>query len=186
VRPRALESAIDGLLRLAGLVVADIEADVEGEAETGSADVEDRNVMARSVVTRADAVVVVGEASMKGCHGLVRVLGDLLEFGVAPQRLLPVVNRSPRSPRLRAELTSAVASLLAAVDGGAALASPVHLPVRRVDQALRDGVALPAPLPDVLAGAVRAVLDRDRRAAVADPGPLPVVPGTLAPFAQDA
>lgn len=186
VRPRALESAIDGLVRLAGLVVADVEADLEGEAETGSVDVEDRNVMARSVVSRADAVVVVGEASMKGCHALVRVLGDLLEFGVAPQRLLPVINRSPRSPRVRAELTSAVASLLAAVEGGQALASPIHLPVRRVNQALRDGVPLPAPLPDSLAGAVGAVLERDRPAAVADPGPLPVVPGTLAPFSQDA
>ncbi|HSK25032.1 MAG TPA: hypothetical protein VK906_17740 [Egicoccus sp.] len=186
VRPRAFESAMDSLLRLAGLVVADVEADLEGEAETGSVDVEDRNVMARSVVTRADVVVVVGEASMKGCHALVRVLGDLLEFGVAPQRLLPAINRSPRSPRVRAELTSAIASLLAAVDGGQALASPIHLPVRRVDQALRDGVALPAPLPDILAGAVQAVLERDRPAAAADPGPLPVVPGTLAPFSQDA
>jgi len=186
LRPRALESAIDGLLRLADVVVADVEADLEGEAETGSVDVEERNAMARTTVGRADVVVVVGEPSMKGCHALVRVLGDLIEFGVDPQRLLTVVNRSPRSPRARAELTTAVASLLQAGHGGLSLSTPVHLPLRRVDQALRDGVALPAPLPETLAGAVHAMLERSGPPAGVGPEPVPVAPGTLSPFSQDA
>lgn len=186
LRPRALESTMDGLLRLADVVVADVDADLEGEAETGSVDVEERNAMARTAMARADAVVVVGDASMKGCHSAVRVLGDLLEFGVEPHRLLTVVNRSPRSPRARAEVTTAVASLLRAGSDGPAPASPIHLPARRVDQALRDGVALPAPLPDLLAGAVAAVLEREGPPAAVKPSPQPVTPGSLSPFSREA
>lgn len=186
LRPRALEAAVDGLLRLADVVVADVEADLEGEPETGSVDVEERNAMARTAVSRAGAVVVVGEASMKGCHALVRVLDDLLEFGVEPHRLLTVVNRAPRSPRARAELTSALGALLRAGHDQVALATPVHLPVRRVDQALRDGVGLPSPLPETLAGAVRAVLDRGGPPGEAGGEPVPIAPGSLAPFSQDA
>ncbi|MFA9446354.1 hypothetical protein [Egicoccus sp. AB-alg6-2] len=189
LRPRALEAALDSLTRLADVVVADIEPDVEGEAETGSVDVEDRHAMSRAALERAGVVVVVGEGSMKGCFALVRVLADLLDHGVAADRLLPVLNRAPRNPRQRAEATTAVATLLEAAAGEAAttLAPPLHLPVRRVDQALRDGVPLPQPLPGTLARAVDAMLDR---AAPSTPTsarePEPVVPGRLGLFPDES
>ena len=186
IRPQALDAALDTLQRSFDVVVTDIEADLEGEAETGSIDVEDRHVMARASASRASAVVVVGLPGMKGLHALVRTILDLLTFGVPARRLVPVINQAPRSPRERAELTTALGSLAQASLGanGASLASPVFLPARKVDTALRDGVALPRPLPRLLVGAVGHVLDR---AGARQPGgptsqPQPVAPGSLGTF----
>jgi hypothetical protein len=130
-------------------------------------------------------VVVVGEPSMKGLYALVRTLTELLGFGVPVDRLVPVVSRAPRSPRRRAELTGTLHELVAASAGAAAqrLVSPVHLPERRVDEALRDGVALPAPLPALVARAVTAVRGRaDGRVPTAPGAPELVTPGSLSAF----
>jgi len=62
VRPRAWEAALDGLCRSYRAVVADVDADVEGEAETGSFDIEDRNALARVAVGAADLVIAVGRS----------------------------------------------------------------------------------------------------------------------------
>ena len=191
LRPRAVEAALDSLQAVAEVVVADVEPDVEGEAETGSRDVEDRNLLARAVLARAELVLVVGEPSMKGVHALVRTIEDLAGFGVPVERILPVVNRAPRSPRRRAELTTAVATLVEGSLGSitaARLTNPLQLPERAVDQALRDGVALPAGLGRSLARAVTAVVERlpDR---ASEPGaaavPLPIAPGSLGAFTEE-
>jgi hypothetical protein len=162
LRPRAVEATLDSLQRLVDVVVADVEADVEGEAETGSLDVEERNLLARATIARADLVAVVGEPSMKGLVALVRTMADLLAFGVPIDRLLPVVVRSPRSPRQRGELGRAVAELLASSAGAvsARMCPVLHLPARDLGPYLRDGAALPSPLPRAAAGAAAAVLDR--------------------------
>jgi Mrp family chromosome partitioning ATPase len=162
LRPQAVESTLDSLLRTFDLVVADIEPDLEGEEETGSVDVEDRHLLARAAASRATAVVVVGAPGMKGLHALVRTILELLSFGVPGRRIVPVVNQAPRSPRERAELSTSLGSLARASLGasGTALPSPVFLPRRKVDTALRDGVAVPRPLPDLLVSAVGHVLDR--------------------------
>ena len=185
LRPRALGATLDSLQRLVDVVVADIEADLEGEAETGSTDVEGRNLLARACAARAHVVVVVGEPSMKGMHAMVRVINELTGFGVPIDRILPVVNRSPRLPRARAELTRTLARLSAS---GAEmhrdrLSAPLYLPDRPVDQALRDGVALPAPMARSLARAVGAVLERVGAPARDVAVPQAVVPGSLTAFA---
>lgn len=185
VRPQAFEATLDSLQRAFDVVVADVEPDLEGEDETGSMDVEDRHLLARATAGRATAVVVVGEPSMKGLHALVRTLLDLLAFGVPGRRIVPVLNQAPRSPRERAELAATLGSLAHTALGasGTALPSPVFLPRRRVDVALRDGVSLPRPLPDLLVGAVGHVLDR----VGGNPGsptaaPQRVAPGSLSLF----
>jgi len=178
VRPRAFEAGFASLRRVYGTVVCDVDCDLEGEDAVGSADLEDRNVMARTAVLRADAVFVVGVTGVKGLHGLVRVLTDLREAGVRPDRLVPVVNFAPRNPRLRAELSAAVAAL-AAASGPPLASSPVFLPRRKVDEALRDGVALPAPLGPLLAGALRATQQRVAEPVIVPTEPQPVVPGSL-------
>lgn len=179
LRPRALEAALGGMRRAFGVTVADVDADVEGEEETGSVDVEERHLASRLTLGRADAVVVVGEASTKGLYSLARLLGDLLAFGVPPQRVVSVCNRAPRSARQRAELTRALAGLLDGQLGGRELASPLHLPERKVEQAVRDGVALPDPLPRDLTAAVAAMLARPRSAEAMEAVPVPVAPGSL-------
>ncbi len=187
LRPRALDVTLDGLQRAVDVVVADTEADIEGEQETGSLDVEERNLLARATLARADLVVVVGHASMKGVHSLVRCLGDLLAFGVPSDRLLPVINRGPRGPRARAEVTAAVAGLVGERIGAAAasLPSPVFLPTRAVDDALRDGVALPASLVRPVARAVVGLLEQHGSlAAELELTPMRIVPGSLGGFSE--
>ncbi len=66
LRPRAVQAAVDGLLRTFDAVVADIDADLEGDDEVGSVDVEDRNLLARTIAARADLVVVVALPTLGG------------------------------------------------------------------------------------------------------------------------
>jgi MinD-like ATPase involved in chromosome partitioning or flagellar assembly len=181
IRPRSFEAALDGLRRSYRMVVCDIDADVDGERECGSVDVEERNVMARTVAATADVVLVVGTSSMKGIHSTVRVIDGLIDHGVEPTRLLTVLNRAPRNPAARARATEALGDLVAAP-----VPSPVFLPDRRkVDDALRDGARLPAALASPIVGAVGAVLDRlgDADAPAADVEPVPIVPGSLGAWA---
>jgi hypothetical protein len=183
LRPRAVEAALVSLARAFSVVVCDIDADLEGEDDGGSTDVADRNVMARATVTRADAVLAVGMPTMKGVHSLVRVIDDVVAMGVAPTRVVPLFNRTPRSPRLRAQLVEALAALVGRAAAGL-LASPAFVPERRVDDALRDGIRLPTAAVDPVVAAYRAVLARNTAPVVVDdPVPTPVRPGEIGAWA---
>lgn len=98
IRTRAFEAAFASLRGAYRVVVADADADLEGEESGGSYEVEERHVMARTAASQADVVFAVGMAGMKGLHSLVRVLNDLRSFGVAPERVVPVVNRASKNP----------------------------------------------------------------------------------------
>ncbi|HVM00806.1 MAG TPA: hypothetical protein VM324_16065 [Egibacteraceae bacterium] len=181
LRPRALDAALDSLVRGFNAVVCDIDSDLEGEDQAGSSDVEERNLLSRRPAQRAELVLVVGSASMKGLHSLVHVVADLVAAGVQPNRIGLVVNQAPRKVKQRAELARSLARLLPRA-GVPEPPGPLFLPEARVEQALRDGVALPAPLPALLAGACEAALRR-----LAEPGrlstpstqPIRVRPGSL-------
>jgi hypothetical protein len=165
LRPRSLEASLSSLRRAYRVVVADVEGDLEGEDQCGSVDVEDRNLLARTAVATAAVVVVVGHGGPKGVHATVRLLGDVLEHGVEPARVVIAVNRAPRNPRQRAELTRAIADLSRSLPGGPQLASPVFVPERRrIDDLVRDGHRLPASCCASITAAVAAAL-------VGDPGP---------------
>jgi hypothetical protein len=190
LRPRACAAAIDGLCRTYQHVVADVDADVEGDEQCGSTDVEDRNSLARHTLTRADLVLVVGVPGVVGVHAHLRVIGDLLELGVDAGRIVPVVNRAPRSPRQRAEVGAALSALLGAAAPAAVLAStPVFVPERRrLGELAHDAIAPPAALVRPLTGAVRGLLDRRRHAAgppSAPAEPVLVAPGSLGSWADD-
>jgi hypothetical protein len=158
LRPRALEATFSSLRAAFGIVVCDVDDDLEGETDAGSIDVEERNLTTRLPAQQADVVFAVGLPGLKGLYSLARLLDELLAFGVAPERVVPVVNMAPRQPRARSEMTATLAALTAS--GGAGIAAPVFLPGRPVEQALRDGVPLPAPLPTLLTGAYHATLRR--------------------------
>ena len=161
LRPRSFEAALDGLITTFGAVVADVDDDLEGESQCGSVEVEERNVMARTVAHRADVVVAVGTPGVKGLHGLVRTVGRLGEHGVDPERILAVVNRSARSAKGRAELARSFAELSGSRGAGGAVVGPIHVADRRgVDEVLRDGARLPQAMATPLATAVAAILDR--------------------------
>jgi hypothetical protein len=192
IRPRAFDAALDGMRRAYKAVVADIDPDVEGDQECGVIEVEERNLFARAVSARADVVVVVGLPGPKGLHRLVRLVDALVEHHVDLGRIRPVINRAPRNPRARAELTSAFAQLSRPlVSGRTALAGPIFLAERRrLDELVGDGARLPDALTAPLAGAVGALLDRASsdptfKAAAPMPEPVPVAPGSLGAWADD-
>ncbi|HEX2043772.1 MAG TPA: hypothetical protein VHF24_14160 [Acidimicrobiales bacterium] len=188
LRRRAFDATFDSLRRAYRVLVCDVDPELEGEREGGSIDVEERNVMARTAMAEADLVFAVGLPSMKGVHALVRVVVELLAFGVRPDRIVPVVNRAPRSPRARAALTATVADLAepavaraTEAAGFVGLPNPVFLPERRIDEALRDGTRLPPGLGAPLAGAFAAVRGRGAPApgGAGEAGPERVRPGSL-------
>jgi MinD-like ATPase involved in chromosome partitioning or flagellar assembly len=189
LRPRALAAALDGVRRAYRVVVSDVDPDVEGETECGSLDVEDRNLLARTALRDADVVLVVGLPGVAGVHAHLRVVRELVEFGIAGARIVPVVNRAPRGPRQRAELGAALAGpLLAAACPGVTLAStPIFVPERRrLDDVTRDGAFLPQQIVRPLAVAVRALLDRTPELPTPPaPKPVAVAPGSLGSWSAD-
>lgn len=182
LRPRAVASAIDGLRRIYRSVVVDVDIDLEGEPESGSPDIEERNVLARTTIPAADVVVVVGRPGTLGAHQLARTVRRLVDHGVAPERLLLVINRAARSTRQRAETTATVAALVGAE--GQAIASPVALPDKRqLEEVIRSGGRWPESMSRSVASAVEAILDRDLdpHPSTADV-PERITPGTLGSF----
>ncbi|MDP9070686.1 MAG: hypothetical protein M3N68_05265 [Actinomycetota bacterium] len=185
LRPRAFTSAFESLQSAFGVVVCDTDADLEGEDEGGSIEVEERHLMSRTAVSRADVVFAVGLPGMKGLHALVRVVNDLRSFGVPSSRLVPVFNRAAKGAPARAELTAALAALTASP--AEPLPTPIFLPDKRIEEVLRDGTRLPDSLTQPLAGAFAAVADNARELPGVRPGEgRPVRPGSLGSWGADA
>lgn len=188
LRPRALRAALDGLRRSFTLVVADVDDDLEDEATTGSADVEDRNLLARSTISMADVVVVVGTTGPKGVHSMLRVVRDCLAAGVDAQRLVLVVNRCPKRGTTRAETARTISELLLASHPGETVLGPVFVPERKqVDACIRDVAPLPDTVVEPITAAVRARLDAtDRIDAMSVPDePIPVEVGSLGEWDEE-
>lgn len=179
LRPRAFDAALDGLRSTFHLVVADVDHDLEGEEETGSPEIEDRNLLARTVTAAADIVVAVGTPGMKGIFALARVVDQLRAHGVEPHRIVPVLNRSPRSSKGRSELFRAFTELA----GPVAISVPLVVSERRgLEQLQRDGARLPVGFGSSLATAVTAALNRVPPAAAIEPEP--VAPGSLGTWTE--
>jgi hypothetical protein len=184
IRPRAFEAAFDSLRRAFRIVVCDIDGDVEGEGAGGSIDVEERNHLPRTAALESDIVFVVGTPSMKGIHSLVRVAGELAALGVDAPRIVPVINQAPRAPRAKVTLSQTVGRLLAPAIGPRQTADAVFLPVRKVDEAFRDGVRLPAGLGPPLVAAFEAAMASS--APASRPQARPVEPGSLGTWSDQA
>ena len=88
--------------------------------------------MARTTALAADLVVVVGLPGLKGLHSLLGTTRDLLDHGVPGVQLLPVINRAPKGPRARAELTAAYGELLDHRRDGPGMPSPTDQRFARV------------------------------------------------------
>jgi hypothetical protein len=130
-------------------------------------------------------------------------LRSLTAIGVAPDRVVPVINRSPRNPRARAELARALTSLVAGGRAGepfargalggrggsrrfSAFAGPVHVPERKLDDLLRDGGPLPGAVVDPAVQAFRVVSERQLDTSPAQPGPTLITPGSLGRWSEAA
>lgn len=196
LRPHAVAAALNGLRSVYQMVVADVDCDVEGETASGSLDIEERNQLARTTLSQADLVMVVGLCGLSGLHSQIRVLGDLIELGVAPERMLAVVNRAPRNPRRRAEIGATLSELMnETVPGTVLAANPIHVAERRrLDDVIADGGRIPPALVDTVTGVARSVLERlsERQqrsgaAAASQPQlgePVAVAPGSLGSWTE--
>ncbi len=177
IPPGAPQAALDSLQRAYRVTVADVTADFEGEAQTGSRDVEDRNAISRACALQAEMVFIVGTPTMKGVHSTARVVAELLELGVGQDRLQVVINRTPKRFIGQHEVKAALAGLITAE-----LPQAIFVKDHNVEAALRDGAALPAALGDALVACRRRIgppiVDLDR--------PQPVAPGTLVTFEEAA
>ncbi|MHB8505888.1 MAG: hypothetical protein ACYDEN_09245 [Acidimicrobiales bacterium] len=182
LRPRATTASLDGLRRAFTLVVADVTGDVEGEADCGSVEVEERNHLARTAVATADVVVAVGLPGVKGVHTLAGHLRALAAAGVSPERLLPACNRAPRDPRSRAAISSTLATL---APGTTSVASPLWVRERNLEGPWRDARPLPTPFVRPLATTVAAHLERLADQAPPLVEPASVTPGSIGHWAAD-
>lgn len=188
LRNRSTEATLDGLMRAYRTVIADVDIDVEGERETGSIDVEDRNLLARTAISNSSTVVVVGSGSMKGLFSLSRSLQRLVDFEVDPRRLVPVINNAPRSIRRRTELLNAFAGLVPE-DIADETGSPLLVSVKRsVADAVRDVAPLPKSIVGPLTTAVAARLGSKTtdKPDVETDEPQAVVPGSLGSFSEES
>ena len=179
LRPRSVDAAVQSLRRSFQTVVADVTGDFEGESEGGSVDVEERNHLARTAALNATVTIVVGTPGLKGVHSLAGLIRSLVAVGVSPRRLLAVINRSPRHPRARADSSRALAALLEPNGIHIGLSGPVHVPERKVEDALRDGAPLPAQMVEPLASAVAAVAEQAADLSPPESLPARIEPGSL-------
>jgi CO dehydrogenase nickel-insertion accessory protein CooC1 len=192
IRPRAFAAALDNLRRAYKAVIVDIDPDLEGEDQCGSVDVEERNLMSRTTVSSADAVVIVGLPDTRGMHRLVRLAASVVELGVSPSIVVPVINRAPRSPRARAEITRAFTDLAAPFAHARDPFAPTAFVTerRKLDEAVYDATRLPNQLVSSLSKAVNAVIEHNAE-AIAPPSPIvtgvpvPVRRGALGAFVED-
>ena len=182
IRPRAFAAALFNMQRAFRFVIADIDGDLEGEDETGSLDVEERNLLARHTALRADVVVVVGSCSLKGLRALARTTHELRALGVDAARMVVAVNRAPRNPRLRADVSRTVAELA----NDPALGNPIFLGERkRIDQCFRDNAPLPEAACAPIARAVAHALDQTPRNRGLEVEPMIVSPGAFGTWSTD-
>lgn len=185
LRPRSVGAALDGLRVAYDAIVVDVDADLEGESATGSIDVEDRHSVTRTATARADLVVVVGTPGLKGLHDLLRLTDELALSGVPAERILPVLNRSTRTPTTRAATTSALGRLAGGPAGPASLPA-LHLPTcRRLEQAHRQVGRLPERLCRPLGRSVRQVLLDSGPRAAAEAADAAISPGDLGVRSSD-
>ncbi|MGH9123258.1 MAG: hypothetical protein ACRDZ8_00805 [Acidimicrobiales bacterium] len=169
VSPPAFDEVLDGVRSACRLVVADITGEFEGESDSGSMDVEERNHMARRCAATADVVVAVGAFGPAGWRRLSGMVNDLLDHGVDPARILPVVNRADhRHLSPGAPLRRHLCGLPVPVVELASFATDAR--VVPLDRA----VALVAPLVASVSSLLSRVRPADRTTR-----PLRVAPGTL-------
>jgi hypothetical protein len=179
-----VEATIAGLLEAWDVVVADVDADVEGQRATGSIDVEERHAASRATVHRADVAIVVSRPGLAGVAALARSVHDLLDHGVAPEAVVPVLNRVPRR-MTQVEIVRAWPALVEHTD----VRPPLVVPdVPATEARVRDRRLVPPRITRSLGRAVDALLERrpDRDASGDDDTYEVIQPGSLGALAFSA
>ena len=165
------ETVLEALLGAYRFVVADIEADPQRVLGPEPAGAADRAGLVRATLRLSDLIVVVGTGDTAGVRSLVHTIEALAGFGGA-ERILPVVNRLPRSFKRRSTAAAEIGRLLASSAPFQA-GDPVLIAERSsIGRAGRDRLAQMSPLVRPLAAEVRMRLATASRAEdiAAQPG----------------
>ena len=183
LRRRTTLAALASIHRSYDIVVADIDSDFEGEAETGSVDIEDRNLLARELATNADLIVLTSRAGISGLSRSLQTMRDLVDLGVDTERVLLVVLGAPRSTRQRSELSRTVQHLFGEAAPTCSIPTPVMIPIRRdLEPFFHDGTPPPRSALGSITSAVSALVQQlgptDSR-SVFQSAPIAVIPGHL-------
>lgn len=179
LRRRPVEAMADSLCARYDFVVVDCDDDVDGERETGSIDIEERNLLARTFVLGADAIVLTTRADVTGLRRGVALTTSLVDAGVAPERIIVSVTGAPRTTRDRSRLSRELTLLLRG-DAGIPVPTPVMVPHRRELAALDlDAAPLPRQYSASVVTALNDVLTRVAPPTPSAPMLRAVVPGTL-------
>ena len=182
LRRRATLAAVEAIHRSFELVIADVDADLEGEEQTGSIDVEERNLLARHLVTIADMVVLTLRPTVSGVSRAIGTIRDLDDLGVDLGRVLAVALGAPRSTRERSELTRTISGLIDEALPERNLPTPVMVPIRRdLEPYVRDGSPPPTAAFGSITNAAVHLLGTLEPPLRADPSfaPIAIVPGHL-------
>ena len=183
LRRRSTLAALKSILNAYDIVVADADSDLEGEEQTGSIDIEDRNFLARELATNADLIVLTARAGISGLSRSLQTFRDLVDLGVETERVLLVVIGAPRSTRQRSGLTRITLRLFNEAIPSHSLPTPVMVPIRRdLEPFLHDGSAPPRSALGSISAAVAELLDRIEPSGTRpnfQPTPVAIVPGHL-------
>ncbi len=173
MKPHSIQAAIEGLRRSFDFVVLDHDPDLDGEAETGSIDIEERHTLSRSAAKTADLIVLVGKPGAKGIHDLIRLIDRYSDLGVPRERLIPVMNQATKNPAHRLATARVLAELSSSPSSEAStLVSPLFLRnVRRMEELHRSAAVLPEALGRPVAQLSRRLLLElgQRQAEAAEP-----------------
>jgi hypothetical protein len=181
MRPHSIQAAVAGLRRSFDFVVLDHDSDLDGEAETGSIDIEERHTLSRSTAKTADLIVLIGRPGAKGVHDLIRLIDRYADQGVPRERLIPVVNQASKNPAQRLATSRVLAELSSSATGeGSTLVSPLFLrSVRRMEELHRSAAPLPEAFGRPLAQLSRRLLLELGSRQVEAQEPVPVRAGEL-------
>jgi len=168
---QATDAALASLRGAYRWVVADVTGDLDGEAETGSLDLEERNHLARSSLSAAQTVVAVGAPGVRGIRGLITLIDGLTALGVDPGQILPVINHAPRSAMARSEAARVIADLSRSKTKG-----PLVVRTRRDLESIHHAVdPLPPQLCQSFAVAVSQIAAAAPTPVVRSVQPLPLI-----------
>ncbi|MEI7887433.1 MAG: hypothetical protein WCJ04_08580 [Actinomycetes bacterium] len=160
MRPHSILAAVESLRRSFDFVVIDHDPELDGETETGSIDIEQRNTLSRSTAELADLIVLVGRSGAKGIHDLIRLIDRYADHGVPRERIIPVMNQASRSPAYRIATTRVISELCSSTGtGDSGFVAPLYLPnLRRMEELHRSASPLPEAFGRPLANLTRKLL----------------------------
>ncbi|NNN12703.1 MAG: hypothetical protein HKL81_03005 [Acidimicrobiaceae bacterium] len=145
----SISSTLETLTSNFGHLVVDVGCDFEGSSDTGSNDIESRNLLGRLSLARSSLVVLVGTDDTKGIFSLASINREISRSELTTSPSLFVMNRCESSRLKRAMDQQELARLLSASANPKVpsaerdQAEVIYIPSRHIDSIIADVLPLP-------------------------------------------